>query len=147
MWSCASALGGLVVNGHDIYTSFWVFFVKGINAARIFLAWKYLLYMWNKVIVGKFKHVLQPPGGTLLWDLNRTCGYGFQGVLSWTGYLFHQFLSKQGIVTWANGLNRINLDVCLLGFRRTKHIKMKQKKSENPRSANGRYWFWVKCLR
>ena len=27
-----------VVNGPDIYTSFWVAFVTGINSAKIFLA-------------------------------------------------------------------------------------------------------------
>ena len=69
-----------------------------------------------------------PPGGVLPYVTSTgTCGpigYGFQGVLSWTGYLFHHFCLKQGIATRPNGLNRISLDVWLLVFWRTKDISM-----------------------
>ena len=73
---------------------------------------------------------IDPGGrGVLPYEtLTGTCGpigYGFQGVLSWTGIYFINFCLKKGIVTWPNGLNRINLDVCLSGFWRMTHIKMK----------------------
>ena len=45
-----------------------------------------------------FRYDLDPGGGGVLpyVTLTGTCGsikYGFQGVLSLTGYLFHHFLS------------------------------------------------------
>ena len=43
------------------------------------------------------------------------------------GVYFITFCLKQGIATWPDDLNRTNLDVCLVGFWRSKHISMRYK--------------------